>query len=331
MTSQPVTAAPLVSVVVEGYNESLALGSANDTVDALRAQRMPLDQVEMILVGSAEQCAHWRETLCQDPTFHAIKVVVADGEHYYALKNRGAELASGKILVFTDSDARPEPTWLPSIVRSIEHGADVVGGLTLFRGNDGRPPSDPMLQVASSITWGFTLGEVSDSDTVAVRGFLSNNVGFRPEVFRAHRYRTDHGRTIAGSLLFEELERSGARIVLQPRQRVAHSFSLGWWLRLHFRFGYELFQLRRSARAHPHRWVARIPLVEPPLTMAWHMLRDVPQWLKYSMLLRLRPGRRFGLIPLLLGMSLAARGLEAIGMYATLLAPARMRRFAEWN
>ena len=42
---------PLVSVVVEGYNESLSLGRASAAIDALLEQDFPLEQVEVILVG----------------------------------------------------------------------------------------------------------------------------------------------------------------------------------------------------------------------------------------------------------------------------------------
>ena len=41
-----VTQKPLVSVVIEGYNESRSLGTAVETLEALQRQDFPLDQVE---------------------------------------------------------------------------------------------------------------------------------------------------------------------------------------------------------------------------------------------------------------------------------------------
>jgi hypothetical protein len=44
--------APLVSVVIEGYNESLDLGSALKALEGLRHQNYDLSRVEVLLVGS---------------------------------------------------------------------------------------------------------------------------------------------------------------------------------------------------------------------------------------------------------------------------------------
>jgi hypothetical protein len=61
------------------------------------------------------------------------------------------------------------------------------------------------------------------------------------------------------------------------------------------------------------------------------VLLDVPQWLRFSELLRVPLWRRLMLIPVVIGMSLLARGSEMIGMYQTIAAPAAMKRFAESN
>ncbi|MCS6925824.1 MAG: hypothetical protein NZ578_07985 [Candidatus Binatia bacterium] len=46
---------PLVSVVLDGYNETRFLGTAKNTMEALKRQNFPLDQVEVIWVASAAQ------------------------------------------------------------------------------------------------------------------------------------------------------------------------------------------------------------------------------------------------------------------------------------
>lgn len=322
---------PLISVVVEGYNESLALGAAADTLEALTRQDFPLRQVEVILVGSVRQAEQWRQLYTNVP-FACVKVVGADGAHYYELKNKGAQIALGDTIAFTDSDACPEPTWLSSIAKGIAEGADIVAGVTLFQGEDGRPPSHFMMQTAASISWGFVVGDTTSGGILQPKGFLSHNVGFRAFVFHRHRYRTDLGRTCAGSFLYQALKNSGCNIVLQPQQRVAHVFSLRWWIfRLHRRFGYEVFLLRRLNEADPKRWLARAALLEPLLTMAWHIFLDVPQWFRFSRLLGISSARRIGLLPVLIVLSVLARGSEMIGMYATWIAPQAMKRFAESN
>ena len=163
-------------------------------------------------------------------------------------------------------------------------------------------------------------------------GFLSHNVGFRAETFRRHAYRTDLGRTCAGSSLFETLRASGTRMAFVPRQRVAHAFTLDWWVRrLHRRFGYELFQLRRLEGTRRHAWLSRLGWLEPPLTMLWHVALDAPQWLRFGRIAGLSAGRRLVLLPVVLGMSALARGGEMVGMLQTIAAPDDMKRFAESN
>lgn len=323
-------ARPRVSVVIEGYNESLDLGSADDTMAALLRQDFPLDQVEVILVGSARQVAAWRTRWQRGTPLFRVEAIAAEGAHYYALKNEGVRQASADVLALIDSDARPEPGWLAALVGAIEGGADVAVGVTLFRGEDGRAPSHPLLLAAASISWGFVVPHDARPDAPPA-GFLSHNVGFRAATFRRHAYRTDLGRTCAGSLLFAALRASGARIVFTPRQRVAHVFSLGWWVqRLHRRFGYEVFLLRRLDGAR-HGWLGRFPWLEPPLTMLWHVALDVPQWRRFSRATGLSSARQVLLLPLVVALSLLARGGEMVGMLQTITAPDAMKRFAESN
>ena len=205
-------------------------------------------------------------------------------------------------------------------------GAEVSAGAPLFRGADGRGSGDPMLQVGAAISGGFVVPRRGDADAPPA-GFLSHNVGFRAATFRRHAYRTDLGRTCAGSFLFASLRDAGARMVLEPRQRVAHVFSLGWWvLRLHRRFGYEVLLLRRMDDGS-----TRLGWLEPPLTMLWHVALDVPQWWRFGRFAGIPVRRRMALLPLVLPMSLLARGGEMLGMVQTLAAPDAMKRFAESN
>jgi glycosyltransferase involved in cell wall biosynthesis len=259
-----------------------------------------------------------------------VKTVSASGAHYYALKNEGVRFATADIIALTDSDVRLEPGWLSSIVTGVTEGADVCCGITLFSSEDGRGSNHALMQVAASISWGFVVRRALDDKTAVPAGFLSHNVGFRTSVFRRHQYRTDLGRTCAGSLLYEALCDAGARIVLQPHQRVAHNFSLRWWVfRLHRRFGYEVFMLRRLKPAA--KWLPLFKPVEPLLTMMWHVTLDIPQWLRFSRLLRVPRWRRLALLPAVVGMSVLARAGEMIGMYETIVMPAAMKRFAESN
>ncbi len=318
---------PSVSVLIEGYNDSLDLGSALETVGSVAEQTFPLKQVEIILTGSEKQAARWRAALADERRFFGVKVIAADA-HYYRLKNLAAEAATSEILAFTDSDALPEKGWLEAIVQGIESGADVVAGITLYRPETGVSRFPGLLAVAASISWGFLVGHPGEP----ARGFMSHNVGFRRSAFDQLRYREDLGRTCAGSFLYENLVRAGVSIRFQPQQRVRHVFTWSWWCkRLHARFGYEVFLLRRINPSAQHVWTRRLWLVEPLATMAWHVLLDFPQWFRFSKYLGWSWPRRVAYLPCLLLMSLGARSSEAFAMYSTMLDAERMRRFALSN
>jgi glycosyltransferase involved in cell wall biosynthesis len=322
---------PAVSVIVEGYNAAGELGSMDDTMSALRAQRFPMREVEIILVGSSAQASEWERRFSSEADFHSVRAVGADGTKYYGFKNRGAGIARAPILAFTDSDATPFPEWLAVLVNGIRNGADVAAGISLFRDSQFASSYSPWLLAAASISWGFVAGAARDGSPVA-KAFLSHNVGMRAEVFERMRFRSDLGRTCAGTLLHTALAAAGARIALQPEQRVAHAFRPWWWVTsLHPRFGYELWLLWGLEGGSRQGWVRCLGVFAPPLAMGWHVLLDIPQWFRVTRFLGMGAFRRVALLPLLFAFSVMARGAEMAGMYGALFAPRKMGRFAESN
>jgi glycosyltransferase involved in cell wall biosynthesis len=323
---------PVVSVIVEGYNESRELGEAVNTIEALRQQDFPLEQVEIIMMGSAVQVKAWNALYAQNTPFWRIHAVEAEGLSYLQLKNRGAQFASAEILAFTDSDVYPHRTWLSSLVAGIRGGGDVSIGLSLFKSATDWEWNRATRLAAASITWGWVVGKVVDPQRNLPMpvGFMDHNFGLRVETFRRHQYNTKFGRLCGAPLLTQSFLDGGERLVLQPHQRVTHYFSWFYWLKcLHFRYGYEVFMLRRLNKHYPNQWIARMAILEPVMTMLWHILLDVPRWFRVSRLLDVHPVRRVGLLPLVISMSCVARATEMVGMYGTMLAPEAMRRWAE--
>jgi glycosyltransferase involved in cell wall biosynthesis len=325
--SAPGRQRPLVSVVIEGYNESRALGTATNTVDALSEQDFPLDRVEVVLVGAPDQVSAWLTERREHP-FYSVKPVPVEDAHYYELKNLGAEAAGGEIVAFTDSDVFPRRRWLSAIVEGFQNGADATCGPSLFKGE--RACDTPLLrQVAASITWGWIVGPRTDGRPRA-RGFMDHNLAVGAGVLRRHPYRTDLGRVLASPLLYRALVDDGRRLELQVEQQAVHYFDWRYWLSgLHFRYGFEVYQLRRMDPQYPNRWIMRTWVFEPVVTMGWHMLLDLPRWWRFGDTLGFGLAKRIALYPALIVLSALARGAEAAGMYGTLIAPERMRRWAE--
>ena len=250
-------------------------------------------------------------------------------------RNIGVCRSTGDIIAFTDADCCAEPGWGHRILKAHEKMQHPVIGGAVVNGNP-----------ESYVGWAHYFAEFNQwmpqAKSCEMAETLTTCLTVKRRIFEksgpfientyCSEYRTELGRTCAGSFLYKALDQSGAVMLLQPNQRVVHRFSLRWWvLRLHRRFGYEVFLLRRLDPADPKQWLLSVTLIEPLLTMVWHVLLDVPQWLRFSELLRVPLLRRLMLIPVVIGMSLLARGSEMIGMYQTIAAPAAMKRFAESN
>lgn len=329
-----VPAGPRISIVIEGYNESKDQGVADDTILALAAQEHPLDSVELVLVGSADQARAWAQRFADPAPFAKVTAVTAEGDSYYALKNRGAVEAVGEIVVFTDSDVRPTPTWLGAIVEAMDAGADVSVGLSLFKDAQDWNARSVWRWMAVSITFGYILGPIRRGalawPEVTVRGFMDHNVAIRAAWFKTDQYQTEFGRVIASPLLFRTLKEAGARIVLHPQQRIVHYFKWSYWLhKLHVRYGYEVYRLRRLDPLYPGQWIARTGIFEPLVTWVWHVMLDGPRWLRFSRLMGMPVVLRVLTLPAALGLSVVARGAEVLGMIGTMVAPEAMRRWAE--
>lgn len=323
---------PLISVIIEGYNDSLALGTINETLDALKNQDFPIEQVEVILVGSADQSAGWNDKYANQKSFFAIKAIGNDKAHYYQLKNEGVKITTADILAFTDSDVIPEKNWLSVIYDGLtKHGAEAVAGITLFRHRTKLFASEsPVLLTASSISWGFVVPKLLNGRVPSPNAFLSHNLGIRKSVFDRHFFREDLGRTCAGNFLFNALRESGAVLRLQTKQRVAHNFSFRWWLtRINFRSGYEIYKLRRIDPQYPNKFLSELSVAEPVLSFFWNVMLDVPRWFRFSGFLGFPPARQWLYLPLVICLSSFARFAESIGMFATILFKEPMRKFAE--
>jgi hypothetical protein len=225
----------------------------------------------------------------------------------------------------------PLPGWLNALTLAIEQGAEVSCGPSLFRSGKAqdatRSANTLPYQVAASISWGFILG-----DQGRATGFLSHNLGIRKETFDRLRYRTDYGRTCAGSILADDLLKSGIVPHFVPAQRVAHTFDWKWWCsRLHVRFGHEVYLLHRMATHTVSQRAHRLGPLDCLATPLWHVLLDFSHWGRFSRALGLSTTRCAAGYLLLAPLSILARTGEMAGMLGTWLVPARLRVFAAQN
>ncbi len=312
-----------ITVAMEAYNEEHnALAEHHESVEALLAQEFPLDQVELLIIGSPEQLkdlqipAHWNR-------FGEVRLaeLPAEAAHYWQQKNFSARTAHGEIIAWLDSDVLPGPHWLAAIASSFDGGADVSVGPSLYRTPD-LPPDSPFMLVAALVSWGFVLSSRSAPGRPEANSLLAHNVAVRRETALQVPYR-EGIRSFQSSLYYFDLVRHGAKFVYQPMQRAAHGMNLRWWVtRRHFRTGWETYEARKCDELWPRiAALESVPWVEPVVLRGGLVLRDIRHWFRFRHVMGIGRFRALALLPLLIVASAAARTAEMVGMFAFKLAP----------
>jgi glycosyltransferase involved in cell wall biosynthesis len=315
---------PLVSVVIEGYNEeATALSTLPDTVGALLQQDFPLDQVELVMLGSPQQTEYWKTLNPGGESFFQVQMIPVNPEdgHYWTLKNMGATFAEGEIIAHIDSDSLPGPRWLSSLVRGIQSGADVSVGPSLYR-TERQTSESPWMMAASLPSWSLMVARTPNGQGPCAGCVMAHNVALRRTVVQEHRFQPGK-RSYPSALMYLELARAGVKIAFQPEQKVAHSVTFRWWLgRKHFRTGWETYLARSADKDWPRiPALERVKIVEPLLLRMGLVFRDARHWFRFAPVVGLSRSRTVLLFPVAVLASLAARTAEMVGMYAVLLAP----------
>ena len=109
------------SVIIPTYNDWSRLLLC---VAALEDQTLPKNQYEVIVVDNSED-----GILPEDIDLpECIQLAHEPQPGSYAARNRGAEIATGEILAFTDSDCIPDKNWLYNAKDYFNRSCDLVGG-----------------------------------------------------------------------------------------------------------------------------------------------------------------------------------------------------------
>lgn len=128
-----------------------------------------------------------------------------DNAHYYAMKNAGAEVVSGDIVVFLDSDLEPYSGSLYHLVYPLYSGNQVVScGAVGF-------PFSSFISKVLALSWVFPILGVRES--IPENQLLVNNCAFNRAWFLNHKFRTDLGGfKVACHVLSTELRSEGFKI-----------------------------------------------------------------------------------------------------------------------
>lgn len=114
----------LFSVVIPAHNEEKYIGACLEAIHTARVfAKIPEDKVEIIVV--CNRCTDDTAAVAQDM---GAKVCVNDDKCISAIRNAGARMAKGQILVTIDADSRMEKTSLLEIYRMLRSKKYIGGG-----------------------------------------------------------------------------------------------------------------------------------------------------------------------------------------------------------
>ncbi len=233
---------PSFSIVVETENLAMAdLQSLYDAIDCLAAQAPPPTAAnEVLLIDSGDISPQVQQALQSRYTWLTIHPAPT-GITYYGAKMLGAEIATGEILVYYDSDCIYEPQWLGTILRSFNHAdIQVVAGETRTHG---------IGIYGTAMALAYIFPQYS-GQTQLQRGsqYYLNNVAFRRQLLLTHPIPTDMPLYRGNCVIHaKQLTRDGITIWRQPQARASHAAPHGW-SHFYWRFlliGYDYYWQQR--------------------------------------------------------------------------------------
>ncbi len=144
---------PKYSIIVPAYNEEALIG---DCLISLKNQNFDRKQYEIIVVdnGSSDQTAKITKSF-------GVRVVKEPQKGVARARIRGAEVAKGEILVYTDADCRPLMNWLRLIDNAFQANPqlDGVGGVFAFF--DGNWFETNLTPIGKIFTWHLSGGNMA--------------------------------------------------------------------------------------------------------------------------------------------------------------------------
>jgi glycosyltransferase involved in cell wall biosynthesis len=231
--------APFFSVIVPTYNRPRQLTSC---LKALSRLNYPRDRFEVIVIDDGSE----RRLDAIVASFRKrIDAVLLTQPHRgpAAARNRGAAIAKGQYLAFTDDDCEPGPDWIKALsIRFDKMSEQIVGGKTL-NGHTGNAYATVTQMVTDYLIHhsGGYLGQK--------RFFPSNNLAIPADCFhRMGGFNTDfpfgagEDRELSQRFLDHDYQ-----LVYAPEVIVYHfhRFTLETFLRRHFDYGRGSFQFHQ--------------------------------------------------------------------------------------
>ena len=243
----------LVSIIVPAYNAAATLA---ECLQACLNQTHEPAEVIVVDDGSTDDTPAIIETF-------PVRYVRQENRGPAAARNRGARIARGDVIAFTDADCVPEPDWIEGLVNRFDHTTVGVGGTYGIR-------NDSSL-LARLIHEEIVVRHKNFRDTVDFLG--SFNVAYKKDAFEAAGG-FDESFTFASAEdndLAYRLQDAGGLLRFVPGARVAHYHptKLRPYLKTQLRHGYWRMKLyaKHPQRSAGDQYAGLGELLGPPLSL----------------------------------------------------------------
>lgn len=226
--------------------------------------------VEVLLVEATEFASSIPAELGAE--LENFRVVTADDNSSYGLKNAGVEAAHGEVVAILDADCEPRRNWLKQIAAAFSRYPDAVAisGRTVYPGTS----------FLERITGLLTRSYIDPGRTGPAR-FVSNNNGiWRRDVYLEHPMPLGLG-AFAARMQSEQVVRKGLPIYFDETIEVAHEFE-GWGMEVDVRrnIGYGTVATRLRDPSLPHSWTTKFGVLGIPLIYAGKTLNTLGDCLR---------------------------------------------------
>jgi GT2 family glycosyltransferase len=238
----------LCSVIVPVYNGAATILRC---LEALAGQTVAATSYEVIVVddGSQDETAPRVQRWIDLHPAVQVRLVRQPNTGPAAARNRGASLAQAPILLFTDADCAPTPTWVAAMLAAFADPA-VMGAKGVYRTDQqGVAPRFVQAEYEDRYDRMRGLPSIDFIDTYSA--------GYRRSVFLANGgFDTTFPTASVEDQEFSfRLARQGLRLVFAPQAQVfhLHDHSLGDYFRRKYAIGYWKALV---ARRYPERMVS---------------------------------------------------------------------------
>jgi glycosyltransferase involved in cell wall biosynthesis len=242
----------LVSIVIPARNEAHAIAAV---IHAVQAQNHASLALEIIVVNDGSDDDTAGVARAAGALVLELEAKLEGGNPARA-RNLGASMATGDPIIFLDADCTPATGWLPRLLAAHDAGAAVVGGALDL------PQRLPITARCDYYCGWYHVHSRRSAGTVP--NHPPGNLSVRRRVFAASAGFTEQ-QPIAYAheeLAWQgEVQRSGGRIVFEPRAIVHHHNRPGFknLLKRNYRWGYSAIESKAATGAARHAWAYRHP------------------------------------------------------------------------